>query len=243
MGLIIKNLKVILKGFDKNKITDIFFDLDHTLWDFEKNSELTFKKIFNLLNIEISLNNFFKIYSPINHKLWKLYRENKISRHQLRFDRLKATFIKLKIKIDDDMIIKISEMYLKFLSDFTFLHKGALDTLSFLKKKYNLHIISNGFEDVQKRKIKNSGLNKYFDNIYTSEAVGYKKPNPNIFKFILNNLNIEPCSGLMIGDSKEADIIGALNFGLSAIHFNSQNEPIHNLCLIIKDLKEIKSYL
>ena len=243
MGLIIKNLKVILKGFDKNKITDIFFDLDHTLWDFEKNSELTFKKIFNLLNIEISLNNFFKIYSPINHKLWKLYRENKISRHQLRFDRLKVTFIKLRIKIDDDMIIKISEMYLKFLSDFTFLHKGALDTLSFLKKKYNLHIISNGFEDVQKRKIKNSGLHKYFDNIYTSEAVGYKKPNPNIFKFILNNLNIEPCSGLMIGDSKEADIIGALNFGLSAIHFNSQNEPIHNLCLIIKDLREIKSYL
>ena len=232
-----------MRVFDKNKITDIFFDLDHTLWDFEKNSELTFEKIFMLLKIKISLSDFLRIYSPINHKFWKLYRENKISRNQLRFDRLKLTFVELNIKIDDDMIIEISEMYLKYLSDFTLLHKGAFDLLDFLKKKYNLHIISNGFEDVQKRKIKNSGLYKYFDNIYTSELVGYKKPNPNIFSIVLNNLNIKPYSGLMIGDCKEADIIGALNFGLNAIHFNSNNENTHDLCIIVKSLKEIKNYL
>ena len=147
-----------MRVFDKNKITDIFFDLDHTLWDFEKNSELTFEKIFMLLKIKISLSDFLRIYSPINHKFWKLYRDNKISRNQLRFDRLKLTFVELNIKIDDDMIIEISEMYLKYLSDFTLLHKGAFDLLDFLKKKYNLHIISNGFEDVQKKKNKERGF-------------------------------------------------------------------------------------
>ena len=232
-----------MRVFDKNKITDIFFDLDHTLWDFEKNSELTFEKIFMLLKIKISLRDFLRIYSPINHKFWKLYRENKISRNQLRFDRLKLTFFELNIKIDDNMIIKISEMYLKYLSDFTLLHKGAFDLLDFLKKKYNLHILSNGFEDVQKRKIKNSGLYKYFDNIYTSELIGYKKPNPKIFHFALNKVNIKPFSAVMIGDSKEADILGALNIGLNAIHFNSNNEKTHDLCVIVRSLKEIKNYL
>jgi len=232
-----------LRVFDKNKITDIFFDLDHTLWDFEKNSELTFKKIFNLLNIKISLNNFLRIYSPINHKFWKLYRENKISRDKLRYERLKSTFLKLNFKIDDDQIVEISEMYLKYLSGFSFLNEGSYDLLGFLNKKYSLHILSNGFEDVQKQKIKNSGLDKYFQNIFTSEGVGYKKPNPEIFNYVLKKVNKKPWSSLMIGDSKEADIIGALNFGLNAIHFNSQNEPKHDLCIIVKDLKEIKSYL
>ena len=232
-----------MKGFDKNKITDIFFDLDHTLWDFEKNSELTFKKIFNLLNIKISLNNFLRIYSPINHKFWKLYRENKISRDKLRYERLKLTFSKLNFKINDNQIIEISDMYLKYLSDFSFLHQGSLDLLDFLNKKYSLHIISNGFEDVQKRKIKNSGLKKYFNYIFTSEGVGYKKPNPEIFDYVLNELSIKPWSSVMIGDSKEADIIGALSFGLNAIHFNSNNETTHDLCIIVRSLKEIKNYL
>ena len=232
-----------MKGFDKNKITDIFFDLDHTLWDFEKNSELTFKKIFNLLNMKISLNNFLRIYSPINHKFWKLYRENKISRDKLRYERLKLTFVKLNFKIDDDQIVEISEMYLKYLSGFSFLHEGSLNLLDFLNNKYSLHILSNGFEDVQNRKIRNSGLYKYFQNIFTSEEVGYKKPNPEIFDYVLKKIKKPSWSSLMIGDSKEADIIGALNFGLNAIHFNSQNEPKHDLCIIVKDLKEIKSYL
>ena len=232
-----------MKIFDKNKITDIFFDLDHTLWDFEKNSELTFKKIFNLIEIKTSLNNFLEIYRPINHKYWKLYRENKISRDQLRYQRLKTTVLKLKIKIDNDQIFKISEMYLKYLSSFCFLNEGAFDLLDFLSKKYSLHIISNGFENVQKQKINNSGLNKYFDNIFTSEGVGYKKPNLKIFDYVLKKVNIKPWSSVMIGDSREADIKGALNAGFNAIHFNSHNEPIHELCVIVRSLKEIKNYL
>jgi len=232
-----------LKIFDKNSITDIFFDLDHTLWDFEKNSELTFKKIFNSIGIKISLNNFLEIYKPINHKFWKLYRENKISRDKLRHERLKITFLKLNFKIDNNQIVKISEMYINYLSSFSFLYEGAFDLLDYLNKKYSLHIISNGFEEVQRQKIKNSGLKKYFDNIFTSERVGYKKPDIKIFDYALKKVNIKPHSSVMIGDSKEADIIGALNVGINAIHFNSHNEPLHELCIIVKSLKEIKFFL
>ena len=232
-----------MRIFDKNKITDVFFDLDHTLWDFEKNSLLTFKKIFNTLDIKISLSNFIKTYRPINLEFWKLFRENKISRDELRNERLRLTFLKLNVKIHDHQIVKISDMYFNYLSDFSFLHEGTFDLLNFLKKKYSLHIISNGFEDIQKRKVKNSGLYKFFDNIFTSEGIGYKKPNSKIFEFVLNEVNIKPVSAVMIGDSKEADIIGALNFGLNAIHFNSNNENTHDLCIIVKSLKEIKNYL
>ena len=232
-----------MRIFDKNRITDVFFDLDHTLWDFEKNSLLTFKKIFNSLDIKISLSNFIKTYRPINLEFWKLFRENKISRDELRNERLRLTFLKLNVKIDDHQIVKISDMYLKYLTSFSFLHEGTFDLLNFLKKKYSLHIISNGFEDIQKRKVKNSGLYKFFDNIFTSEGIGYKKPNPKIFHFVLNKVNIKPVSAVMIGDSKEADIIGALNIGLNAIHFNSNNEKNHDLCIIVRSLKEIKNYL
>ena len=232
-----------MRIFDKNKITDVFFDLDHTLWDFEKNSLLTFKKIFNFLDIKISLSNFIKTYRPINLEFWKLFRENKISRDELRNERLRLTFLKLNVKIDDHQIVKISDMYLKYLTSFSFLHEGTFDLLNFLKKKYSLHIISNGFEEIQKRKVINSGLYKFFDNIFTSEVIGYKKPNPKIFHFVLNEVNIKPVSAVMIGDSKEADIMGALNIGLNAIHFNSNNEKNHDLCVIVRSLKEIKNYL
>jgi len=84
---------------------------------------------------------------------------------------------------------------------------------------------------------------KHFDNIFTSEVIGYKKPNPKIFHFVLNEVNIKPVSAVMIGDSKEADIMGALNIGLNAIHFNSNNEKNHDLCVIVRSLKEIKNYL
>ena len=232
-----------MKIFNKNKITDIFFDLDHTLWDFEKNSELTFKNIFNSIGIKISLNNFLELYRPINHRFWKLYRENKISRDQLRYERLKITFLKLNFKIDDNQIVKISEMYINYLSSFSFLYEGAFDLLDYLNKKYSLHIISNGFEEVQRQKIKNSGLKKYFDNIFTSDGVGYKKPDIKIFDYALKKVNIKPHSSVMIGDSKEVDIIGALNVGINAIHFNSHDEPSHELCVIVKSLKEINNFL
>ena len=107
---------------------------------------------------------------------------------------------------------------------------------------YNLHIITNGFEQVQNLKIKNSGLKTFFDFIFTADQVGFKKPHPQIFKEALNQTKADPKKALMIGDSLEADILGALTQGMNAIHFNSHQEELHDKCLIVNSLNELNSF-
>ena len=226
-----------------NQITDVFFDLDHTLWDFEKNSALTFEKIFDEININLNLNEFLNAYEGINHQYWKLYRENKISQKELREIRLIKTFQAIGFDFDPGKIDLISEQYIFHLSTFSNLFEGAISLLEELKGKYQLHVITNGFEVVQHHKIKNSGLSSYFENIFTAEKVGYKKPHPIIFEHALEKTKTLANNSLMIGDSLEADILGALNIGMQAIHFNSHNEPLHNHCPMVKNLDEICSLL
>ena len=226
-----------------NLITDVFFDLDHTLWDFERNSALTFEKIFGELKIDLNLVDFLAAYEGINHYYWKLYRENKISQKELRHKRLIETFRVIDFAFDPSNIKSISDQYILNLSTFSNLFEGAISLLEKLKVKYKLHIITNGFEVVQHNKINNSGLSPYFKNIFTSEKVGYKKPHPIIFEYALDQANAFPNNSMMIGDSLEADILGALNIGMQAIHFNSHDEPIHDHCPIVQNLDEINVML
>ncbi|PQJ22979.1 YjjG family noncanonical pyrimidine nucleotidase [Tenacibaculum sp. SG-28] len=223
-------------------IKHLFFDLDHTLWDFEKNSELTFKRIFEEQHISIHFKDFIKVYSPINIRYWKLYRENEITKENLRYKRLKDTFDILNFSITDGLIHEISEAYIQYLPYFNHLFLGAEDILSYLKDKYSLHIITNGFEEVQKIKMDTSKISKYFDVIVTSESVGVKKPNPKVFEFALAQAKATPKESLMIGDSYEADILGALNVGMEAIHF-AEIDSDTNGVLRIKNLEELKQYL
>lgn len=116
-------------------LKNVFFDLDHTLWDFEKNSELTFDLIFRKLNLEIDLNNFLSIYNPINQSCWKLYRENKISQKKLRIKRLEETFEIIQFEINFNKILEISNLYIKYLTTFKHLFDGTHELLQFLKKK------------------------------------------------------------------------------------------------------------
>ncbi len=116
-------------------LKNVFFDLDHTLWDFEKNSELTFVLIFKKLNLEIVLNYFLSIYNPINQKCWKLYRENKISQKKLRIKRLEETFEIIQFEIKFNKILEISNLYIKHLTTFKHLFEGTHELLQFLKKK------------------------------------------------------------------------------------------------------------
>ena len=225
----------------KEVLTDIFFDLDHTLWDFEKNSMLTFDKIFNEQMLSIDLEQFIFYYNPINHYYWKKYRENKISQDELRYNRLADTFEQIKFKTTNSQIDQISEAYITYLSSFSNLFEGAIPLLKKLKSNYNLHIITNGFEQVQNLKIKNSGLKTFFDFIFTAEQVGFKKPHPQIFIEALNQTKADPKKSLMIGDSLEADILGALTQGMHAIHFNSHQEELHDKCLIVNSLNELNS--
>lgn len=221
----------------------LFFDLDHTLWDFDKNSALTFKKIFELHNIEVKLEQFLDVYVPINLRYWKLYREEKIDKASLRFARLNDTFETLSYKVSRDLIDQLSDDYISYLSTFNHLFDGTLEILDYLNSKYSLHIITNGFKEVQHGKLKASGISNFFETVTNSEMVGVKKPNPIIFNHALKISKASVENSLMIGDNLEADILGAKNIGMDAICYNYHNDEIPDDILEIKHLSELKRYL
>ena len=223
-------------------IKHIFFDLDHTLWDFDKNSKLTFKQIIEEQNIKLNIDDFLKVYLPINLKYWKLYRDEKVSKTTLRYNRLKDTFDALNYKVSDDLIITISDDYIKYLPNYNHLFEGAVEVLEYLKLKYELHIITNGFEEIQSLKMQKSGIDTYFKEVITSESVGVKKPNPKVFEYALMKAKTIAKEAIMIGDSYEADVLGALNSGMLAIHFTNETKPQSGV-LNIQSLIELKQYL
>lgn len=200
--------------------TDLFFDLDHTLWDFEKNSALAFETIFQKHQLNISLSEFLEVYVPVNLKYWKLFREEKISQQDLRYYRLKEVFDGIAYKASDTLIHLLAEEYIVYLPTFNYLYDGAIEILDYLLPKYKLHIITNGFQSVQAGKLRNANIASYFNTVTNSEMAGVKKPNPKIFDFALQNANTTLTQSIMIGDSLEADIQGAQNFGMDAIFFN-----------------------
>ncbi len=226
----------------KNKITDIFFDLDHTLWDFDRNSALTFDLIFKINDVNVPLHSFLEYYEPINLKYWKLYREEEISKEELRFSRLNETFSAIDMEIGDDVINKLSEDYIAYLTTHNHIFDGAIELLEYLKPNYRLHIITNGFEEVQQYKLEKSKIAHYFETVTNSEMVGVKKPNPKMFHFALDLAKTSKEKSIMIGDNYEADILGALNVGLDAICFNYHNEKIDSTIKQVKALEEIKRF-
>jgi len=225
------------------QITDIFFDLDHTLWDFEKNSALAFKKVLNKHNIDVDLAEFLVHYVPLNLKYWELYRKEEVTQNQLRYGRLKDTFDLLQYEINDERIDLLSKEYIHYLPQYNHLFDGTIGVLDYLNDKYNLHIITNGFQEVQAGKMKNSNIEQYFKTITNSEMAGVKKPNAKIFEFALSLANAKKESSIMIGDCIEADVQGALDFGIDAIHFNEHKIAIPNHIKQINHLIELKKYL
>lgn len=225
------------------RIKHVFFDLDHTLWDFETNSAKTFKKIFIDNGITIDTSVFLNYYKLINLEYWRLYRNEKISKEKLRYGRLKDTFNKINYKISDDLINKLSDDYIKILPMFNTLFEGTSEILNYLKQKYQLHIITNGFKEVQNIKMKNSMIDDYFDKVITPESVGVKKPNPKIFEYALQVANAYKDESVMIGDSWEADIMGAKNFGIQPIYCNFENQPVDPSIISVSHLLELKKHL
>tara|TARA_B100000676_G_scaffold273854_1_gene292879 strand:- start:893 stop:1582 length:690 start_codon:yes stop_codon:yes gene_type:complete len=227
------------------KIKNIFFDLDHTLWDFDKNSDLTFFKILQKNNIKIDVNKFLFEYHPINRKYWDMYRENRVSKSDLRFFRLSDTFNKLNYKVDDDIINKLAIDYIEHLSDFNNLIPDTFLVLEELKLKYNMHIITNGFKEVQRRKLEKSKLINYFKTVTISEDVGVKKPDKLIFEHAIFSAKAKIENSIMIGDNYHADILGASALGMRAIYFNfhKTDEQRRENVIVIENLKEILKIL
>ncbi len=201
----------------------LFFDLDHTIWDFDKNAEETLHELYHTYNLkQLGLHSpdlFIEAYTKNNHQLWAEYHVGKISKEVLRSTRFSKTFAELGVS--PDLIPgKFEDDYVSICPTKTNLFPHAHETLSYLESKYTLHIISNGFKESTELKIGNNGLAKYFRTIFISEIIGFNKPDKAIFEHALLTTEAKVSESLMIGDSVEADIRGAQDFGMKAIYFN-----------------------
>ena len=222
------------------QIKDVFFDLDHTLWDFDKNSMLAYKRVFNKFEIDVDFDDFIKIYEPINLAYWKKFREERITKEELRRGRLIDSFKIFNKKYTTLTIDKLADAYIEELPLDNYLFDGALHILDYLAEKYQLHIITNGFEEAQEKKMKASNLRKYFNTVTNSEMVGVKKPNPKIFNFAMDLANAKPEHSVMIGDSLEADIKGAIDVGMQALYFDYKNSDYNDSYQRITHLSALK---
>lgn len=225
------------------KYTHIFFDLDHTLYDFEKSTYETIYELcekYHLANKGIPMfKYFYQRYKEINDRYWGQYRKGKITKAFLNVERFHTTFKEFGID-DRDFAETFANEYLANAPLKNTLFPDVHEVLQYLKNKYSLHMITNGFEEVQEKKIKTTGLRKYFKTITTSEEAGVKKPDIEIFNYALKKAGANPIESLMIGDNIEVDIIGAKNAGLDQILFNIDNKT-HNgdITFEISHMKEI----
>jgi len=225
------------------KIEHVFFDLDHTLWDFDKNSELAFQLMFDKFEIKISVHQFLSVYQPINFRYWKLYREEQVTKQELRRGRLIEAFAVFGKQFSLEVIDALSDDYIDFLPLNNHLIDGAKELLEYLMPKYQLHIITNGFKEVQNIKLSNAKIRHYFDTVTNSEEVGVKKPNPIIFEHAIKVSGAEISKSLMIGDNYEADILGAESLGFKTICFNYHQEELPKKTIQVPELKQIKNYI
>lgn len=221
----------------------IYFDLDHTIWDFDKNAEETLHELYLLHRLnDIGLTSadvFIETYTANNHKLWREYHLGNITKAALREARFKQTFLDLGVH-PDVIPHGFEDEYVQLCPTKTNLFPHAHQTLEYLQGKYTLHLISNGFKESQDIKIGNTGLGKYFQHIIVSEVIGVNKPDKAIFQHALNLAGADTAESIMIGDSLEADVRGALNFGMDAIYFNPAGlEKPADIPLQITDLKEL----
>ena len=231
----------------KSNINHIFFDLDNTLWDFDTNSRQVLKDLFFEFNLEsrcgVNIENFTREYEKINAKLWAQLRAGEISKEQLRSSRFYNSMQSFGFD-DYELGYKMELEYVKRSPYQKNLLPGTLQVLENLKKHYQLHIITNGFKEVQYIKLENCGLKFFFNHIIISEEVGYSKPHEAIFQTAMMKAGAHPEESVMIGDDKETDVKGALNAGMRAIHINiHQKETNAANYLQVNNLFELEKIL
>jgi len=227
------------------KYKHLFFDLDHTLWDFDANAKITLTEMYSFFNLETMgvkpFEDFYRHYLHHNEILWDRYHKGFITGEELKWRRMWRTL--LEFKIGEEKLAKdISEKFLELLPTRKLLFPHTIEILNYLAgKNYQLHMITNGFEKTQWSKLNNSGLGGYFRNVITSEASNSLKPRKEIFDFAMHKAGATVADSIMLGDNLDADIRGAINAGMDTVFVNHINtttalQPTYT----IRHLKELE---
>lgn len=224
-------------------LTHLYFDLDHTLWDFQTNSRETLEELYLELNIAalgaVNPEEFIAVYEQVNDEKWALYRSNTIDKKTLRNTRFVDTLKRAGIhhaKIAETL----EEEYVNRSPHKSHLLPGALEVLHYLDQKYELHIITNGFAETQATKMSASGLTPFFKSVITSEEVGASKPDPVIFRYALKQGSANRSRSAMVGDNLAADIRGARRAGMHQVYFNPGGMSHRDkVSLEIRELREL----
>jgi putative hydrolase of the HAD superfamily len=225
---------------------DLFFDLDHTLWDFETNSKETIQELYTTHRLAelgiVDFDGFYNTYSAHNHRLWDRYTKGFMKQEELRWKRVYLSLLDFKVA-NEPLAREMSQAYLEILPNKKHLFPYTIEILEYLKQKdYKMHLITNGFETVQFKKIKNSGIADYFIEVITSEASNSLKPHKDIFEYALKNANATVEKSIMIGDNESADIQGGINIGMDTIFVNHiQVVPTVPATYTISHLKELET--
>ena len=227
------------------KYKHLFFDLDHTLWDFEANAKATLQELHVALQLQEKgvhdFEQFHKNYLVHNEKLWERYRNGHIKQEELRIKRMRLALLDFKIA-DEKLATEMSTRFLDLLPTRTILFPYTKEILQYLKdKKYVLHLITNGFEKTQHNKLMYAGLKPYFIEVITSESSGSLKPNKEIFEYAFKKCSANAAESIMIGDSVEVDIVGAMNAGIDQVYVNHLGiEPEVKPTYTVSSLKELE---
>ncbi|USQ03786.1 YjjG family noncanonical pyrimidine nucleotidase [Aquirufa antheringensis] len=195
----------------------LFFDWDHTLWDHDLNAKEVLLDLATEYRLTIEPESYWNTFEKINNGLWDQYAAGEISQAELRETRFVRFFQELRVEGPAE---EFGDKYLERAPRKTNLMPGAFEVIQDLAAHFPLYILTNGFDDIQYVKIEGAGMRSFFQEIITSQQVGTKKPNPLFYEYALERAGIQPGEALMIGDHVEADVRGALNAGIPAIHYN-----------------------
>lgn len=207
------------------KYRHIFFDLDRTIWDFEKNSTETIVELLKELGLDkkgrLTEESFIKTYKEINRNLWSDYNAGKVTKDELRAERFHQSLLRFKID-EKELALQINDSYVNRCSSKTNLIPHSKEILDYLSGNYILHIITNGFKEAQNLKLEKSGIRPYFSEVIIADEVGLNKPDPRIFHHAIEASSAGLNESIMIGDDFEADILGAKNVGMDQIFYKNQ---------------------
>lgn len=207
----------------------LFFDIDHTLWDFESNSVETLRDLYHETGLPAlgvqDFDDFNRVYHAINDRLWDRFRKGYLSRQELRWKRMWQTLVHYRIP-DEALAKKMSERYLEILPTKTALFPHAEEALEHCRLAgYEMHLITNGFELTQQQKLLNAGIHHFFGKMITSEQAMSMKPHREIFVYALEQTGADARSSVMIGDALEIDILGGQQAGMDQVYFNPARKP------------------